>query len=87
MAVHELAMNSLVHGGGRGVLRIWRDDDAVVCEVRDSGYIDDPGIGRRLPDPDCDSGRGLWIVNQLCDLVQIRSSAEGTTIRVHIAIG
>jgi anti-sigma regulatory factor (Ser/Thr protein kinase) len=28
-------------------------------------------------------GRGLWIVNQLCDLVQIRSAPSGTVVRVH----
>ena len=30
-------------------------------------------------------GLGLWMVNQLCDLVEIRTSAAGTTIRVHSA--
>ena len=29
-------------------------------------------------------GRGLWIVNQLCDLVQIRSAPSGTVVRVHV---
>ena len=28
-------------------------------------------------------GRGLWIANQLCDLVQVRSGAAGTTVRLH----
>ena len=28
LAVHELAANSVRHGGGRGVLRAWRDGDA-----------------------------------------------------------
>jgi hypothetical protein len=36
LAVDEVATNSLRHGGGRGTLRIWRDADAVVCEVRDA---------------------------------------------------
>ena len=27
-------------------------------------------------------GRGLYLVNQLCDLVQVRSSPQGTTVRV-----
>lgn len=29
-------------------------------------------------------GRGLWLANEMCDLVQIRSSAHGTVIRVHM---
>ena len=31
-----------------------------------------------------DGGRGLWMVNQLCDLVQLRSFPDGATVRVHM---
>jgi len=83
LAVHEVAVNCVEHGGGRGELRIWQDDGALVVEVRDSGRIVDPMVGRRLPAWDEDGGRGLWLANQLCDLVQIRSGAAGTTVRIH----
>lgn len=83
LAVHEVAVNSVEHGGGTGELRIWEDERALVCEVRDPGRIDDPMVGRRLPPWDGDGGRGLWLVNQLCDLVQIRSGGSGTTVRIH----
>jgi len=83
LAVHEVAVNSIQHGSGRGVLRIWRDAGALVCEIRDSGRITDPLIGRSMPSWDDESGRGLWMANQLCDLVQVRSGADGTTIRIH----
>jgi anti-sigma regulatory factor (Ser/Thr protein kinase) len=81
VAVNELAGNSVRHGGGSGVLRIWKEDDALVCEVRDGGRIDDPLAGRRRPPPTLEGGRGLWLVNQLCDLVQVRSDG-GNTVRV-----
>jgi anti-sigma regulatory factor (Ser/Thr protein kinase) len=84
LAVHEVAVNSCEHGGGGGELRIWEDAGALVCEVRDSGLIADPLVGRRLPSWDDDGGRGLWLVNQLCDLVQIRSGDTGTTVRLHV---
>ena len=32
------------------------------------------------------TGRGLWLANQLCNLVQIRSSPEGTTVRLHMRL-
>ena len=83
LAVHEVAVNSVEHGGGTGVLRTWEDERALVFEVRDAGRIEDPLVGRRLPPWDGDSGRGLWLVNQLCDLVQIRSGGSGTTVRIH----
>jgi anti-sigma regulatory factor (Ser/Thr protein kinase) len=84
LAVDELATNSLRHGGGRGTLRIWRDDGALVCEVRDAGRIEDPMAGRERPAPDRDGGRGLWMVNQLCDLVQLRAFPSGAVVRVHV---
>jgi len=84
LAVDELATNSLRHGGGRGTLRIWRDDGTLVCEVRDAGRIENPMAGRERPPPERDGGRGLWMVNQLCDLVQLRSFPDGVTVRVHM---
>jgi anti-sigma regulatory factor (Ser/Thr protein kinase) len=84
LAVDELATNSLRHGGGRGTLRIWRDHGALVCEVRDPGRIEDPLVGRARPAVDRDGGRGLWMVNQLCDLVQLRTFPSGAVVRVHV---
>jgi hypothetical protein len=35
--------------------------------------------------PSCASwGRGLWMVNRLCDLVQLRSFPDGAAVRVHM---
>ena len=82
LAVHELATNSLRHGGGTGVLRAWNEGAALLCEVKDRGHIRDRLVGRRNPAEDQIGGRGLWLVNQLCDLVQIRSTPEGTVVRV-----
>ena len=46
-----------------------------MCEVRDAG--------RERPAIDRDGGRGLWMVNQLCDLVELRSGDMGTVVRIH----
>jgi anti-sigma regulatory factor (Ser/Thr protein kinase) len=83
LAVNELASNSLDHGGGRGVLRHWTQGATFLVEVEDAGHIDDLLVGRTSPCVDQPRGRGVWMVNQLCDLVQIRSSATGTVVRVH----
>ena len=83
LAVNELAANSLDHGGGRGVLRLWSEPGAFLCEVQDSGRIADPLVGRTTPAADQPRGRGVWMVHQLCDLVQIRSTPTGTVVRVH----
>ena len=83
LAVHEVAVNSVEHGGGSGDIRVWEEPGALVVEVRDAGRIADPLVGRQLPARDDVGGRGLWLANQLCDLVQIRSRATGTTVRIH----
>jgi anti-sigma regulatory factor (Ser/Thr protein kinase) len=82
LAAAEVATNSVQHGGGRGVLRMWQRADAVVCEFTDRGHITDPLAGRRVPSLTTEGGRGLWLANQLCDLVQIRSAASGTAVRL-----
>jgi anti-anti-sigma factor len=37
IAVHELAANAVRHGAGHGRLRIWKSDQALLCEVSDDG--------------------------------------------------
>src|SRR5689334_20938740 len=83
-AASELAANSVAHGGGRGTLRLWSEGDHLLAEVEDSGVIEEPLVGRLRPTISQDGGRGLWLANQLCDLVQIRSSSgAGTRVRLH----
>jgi anti-sigma regulatory factor (Ser/Thr protein kinase) len=82
MAVNEVATNSLRHGGGRGELASWTDGRRLLFEVSDLGHITAPLVGRLAPRPDSDSGFGLWLANQTCDLIQIYSSAGGTTVRI-----
>ncbi|KRE52596.1 sensor histidine kinase [Phycicoccus sp. Soil748] len=87
LAVHEVAVNSVRYGSGVGELRIWHQDEALVCEVRGRGQISDPMTGRRRPSQEVSRGRGLWMANQLCDLVQVRSGSTGTTVRIYTWLG
>ena len=87
LAVNEAAVNTLVHGGGHGVLSIWHDDGQLVCEISDGGAsIADPLVGRRRPDPLTSHGRGLWMINQVCDLVELHAGPAGTTVRLHMSL-
>jgi hydroxymethylpyrimidine pyrophosphatase-like HAD family hydrolase len=83
VAIEGLAASSLRHGAGSGAVRLWREPEAVVCEVRDAGCIDDPLAGRRTAEPERSRGRAIKEANQLCDLVQVRSNLHGTAVRVH----
>ncbi|ANZ39351.1 hypothetical protein BBK82_28160 [Lentzea guizhouensis] len=78
LAVNELATNSILHASGRGVLRMWREGDTVVCEVSDSGTGLPPSFTGL-------SGFGIVMVNLLCDLVRTHTSHNGTTVRVYLS--
>lgn len=84
VAVNEIATNAIRHGGGGGVLRLWREPGALICDVRDTGRIVAPLAGRRRPQPGQIGGYGLWVANQLCDLVQVRAFATGGAVRLHM---
>jgi anti-sigma regulatory factor (Ser/Thr protein kinase) len=84
LAANEIATNSVLHGGGGGTLQLWQTASTLVLEVRDRGVITDPLVGRERPAPASDGGRGLWLANQLCELVQIRSIPTGTLVRLQV---
>ena len=85
LAANELATNVVSHGHGDGCLTIWTDGPWLVCEVVDRGRLDDPFVGTRPPPTSNTAGRGLFMVNQLCDLVELRSDSGGTAVRLRFA--
>lgn len=64
-------------------LRLWPDADRLICEVRSSITLQDPLAGRRPPSQQA-AARGLWLANQICDLVQLRSFSDRTVARFHV---
>jgi anti-sigma regulatory factor (Ser/Thr protein kinase) len=83
LAASEVAANTLRHTRSGGTLTVWLTDQEVICQVSDSGYIANPLAGRRRPVSDT-SGQGLWVVHQVCDLVQVRTDPDGTTVRMRM---
>ncbi|HEY2307351.1 MAG TPA: sensor histidine kinase [Streptosporangiaceae bacterium] len=84
IAAGEITANTLRHTSAGGTFWIWHTGEEIICQVQDQGWIADPLAGRQRHSPE-DSGHGLWVVNQVCDLVEIRSSqAAGTIIRLHM---
>lgn len=83
LAVHEVAMNTVVHTEGPGILSLWHTEDRVVAEIQDSGYVADPLVGRYPPDDADGRGYGLFLAHRLCDLVRLHSTEDGgTTVRM-----
>jgi anti-sigma regulatory factor (Ser/Thr protein kinase) len=86
IAVSEVAANTVRHARSAGTLDMWRCENEIVCEIHDRGVINDPLAGQRRPTADALAGHGLWLVYQLCDLVELLSGQEGTTVRMHMSI-
>jgi anti-sigma regulatory factor (Ser/Thr protein kinase) len=83
LSVSEVAANTLDHTAGAGTLHVWEDDEEVLCQTHDTGWITDPLAGRVRTGPES-RGHGLFVVNQVCDLVELRTGQAGTTIRLHM---
>jgi anti-sigma regulatory factor (Ser/Thr protein kinase) len=83
--VQELAVNTLVHSGGSGLLGVWVEDGHVVVQVQDGGRFTDPLVGRRPPSPP-EVGHGLFLVHSLADLVRVHHGCDGTTVRAFVAL-
>lgn len=87
IAVGELAANTLMHTRGPGMLAMWAAGGEILCQTHDGGQISDPLAGSFRPDPVAPGGgRGLWVVHQLSDLVEMRTGPAGTTIRLHMRL-
>ena len=84
LAVSEVAANTVRHAKSPGNLQIWYDAHEIVCQLHDEGTITDPLAGQRQPSLEARGGHGLWIVNEVCDQVEILSDQTGTTIRLRM---
>ena len=85
-AVNEAASNAVRHGDGLARARVWRDGSDIVGEISTTAAIEDPLAGLRSPRPEDVGGRGLWLINHLCDLVELRSAPEGASVRMHVGL-
>jgi anti-sigma regulatory factor (Ser/Thr protein kinase) len=86
LAVSEVAANTLRHTRAGGVVHAWQRGGEVLCQIADSGVIGDPLAGLRRPTPDQPGGQGLWLVNQVCDLVEMRTGQAGTEVRLRMRV-
>jgi len=86
LAASEVGTNSVAHGGGSGSARVWREQEAVLLEVRDRGRFSNLPIPGARPTPTQERGRGLWVADQLCDSMRIRSDAKGTSVQLQMSV-
>ena len=85
IAVHELAANAVRHGAGHGRLRIWRSDQALLCEITDDG-LPEPQGPHDAPQWRTEPGHGLSLVRQVADHTSLRSGRDGTSASISFAL-
>lgn len=86
LAVSELAANTLLHTGQGGIAYAWQTAREMICQVSDVGFIADPLAGLSRQPAEQPGGKGLWLVNQVCDLVEMRTTETGTVVRLHMRL-
>jgi anti-sigma regulatory factor (Ser/Thr protein kinase) len=88
LSVSEIAANSVEHGAGHGMIKMWVSGKEMVCEIADpGGALDDPLPGYIPPEPESSRGYGLWISRQLCDYVELRAENGTLRVRLHMGLG
>src|SRR5271170_276348 len=85
LAVSEVGAYLKNQGPGTAAVRTWEQPGAVVCDFREPGIsIGDPFLGLRPARLEPGDGDGLWLANQICDWMEIRSGADGCRIQLQV---
>lgn len=81
-AAWEIAVNAVVHGGGRGTIELRLVDGELCCEVADEG----PGLPERAT-PEAD-GHGLRLAEALTGRLELHSGPghRGTTAALAVRV-
>ena len=85
LAVSEVGAYLKNQGPGTAAVRAWEQPGAVVCDFRQPGdNVSDPLLGLRPAGLEPGAGDGLWLANQICDWMEVRSGAEGCAIQLQV---
>lgn len=85
LAVSEVGAYLKNQHPGTAAVRAWEQPGAVVCDFRQPGVsVSDPFLGLRPARLEPSAGDGLWLANQVCDRMEIRSGADGCTIQLQV---
>jgi anti-sigma regulatory factor (Ser/Thr protein kinase) len=79
VAVSEAATNALVHGTPPRCVWVYERERLLICHVHDGGPgLADPLAGYLPPELDREGGRGLWLIRQICDVVEAAHDETGS---------
>ncbi|NUR91585.1 MAG: ATP-binding protein [Nonomuraea sp.] len=84
LAVNEGVTNVLDHAGGRGELTLRSDDDGLTVVIADDTDLLTSAHLRREPGETPTRGMGLWIIQQLCDLVTVEHTGGRSVLSLYM---
>lgn len=85
VAVYELVINAVRHGGGHGRLELSLQERTLICSISDHGG----GAGELPVGPapnDRPGGRGLYLARQLTGALLIDQPGDGVTATVTVEL-
>lgn len=86
LAVHEALTNALRHGGGVLSAVAAMNGDELLVEVKDAGPPFDANCHtHRPPDPFAERGRGLWLINQIAQGLELSRRRGHNCLRLRFA--
>lgn len=89
LAVNEAVTNVLDHGGGTGTVVARTDAGGVMVEIADeagrlsAAHLAAAEHGRAHS---AGFGFGLWLIQHLCDRVELDQSPRGSRLRLHMSV-
>ncbi|MEV0461027.1 ATP-binding protein [Catellatospora methionotrophica] len=86
LAVSELATNTLMYTAGGGTMVLWAEPGEIVCELHDQGPVASRPAPALMPAADAPSGRGLAIVDEVCDEVRTYRTDQSTVVQVRMRL-
>jgi serine/threonine-protein kinase RsbW len=84
LAVNELATNTLQYTEEGGEVQLWSESGQVFCDVLDQGPV--LSFGASMPPADAVRGRGLAIVELVCDHVAGFAGSRGSIVRLQLGL-
>ncbi|GAA2214232.1 hypothetical protein GCM10009850_096970 [Nonomuraea monospora] len=81
LAANEAITNVLDHGGGTGTLTIRTRPGAITVQVEDAaGHLTRDHLARARIGPAASRGYGLWLIQRLCDQVELHHAGGGSLL-------
>lgn len=87
LAVNEAATNAIRYATGWAEVTSRTDAGWLSVEVSDDGPgLPTAGHAAGRPPPTATHGRGFWLMDELCDRVEVDSGPSGTRVRLSVSV-